>query len=268
MLAERRREVVPEEAWWKAGTCASSPAAHAGWPRRWRPGGSAGRPSSTGRGGASSPIWPSSPSPSDHPGTVRNSRSSGVWTPAIWPKGRPPRSSRRSTGAGRWLPDELRLPPDVDDSRASQAAVAVCTGLVRQIAEELAVRPEPAGHPGGHRPAGDRRAQPARPGLAGVHRRRSPPAAALRGRRCRLRTRRAAGARSSLPLACSLSPPGGPSYGSDLVGEHWEPPQSGTVRGGWAARRVAGRSGGMVGMGCRRGPDHMAGGASMARAMA
>jgi ribonuclease D len=39
---------------------------------------------------------------------------------------------------GRTLaPDQLRLPPDVDEARASQAAVAVCTGLVRQIAEEL-----------------------------------------------------------------------------------------------------------------------------------
>jgi ribonuclease D len=33
--------------------------------------------------------------------------------------------------------DELRLPPDAGDARASQAAVAVCTGLVRQIADEL-----------------------------------------------------------------------------------------------------------------------------------
>ena len=34
------------------------------------------------------------------------------------------------------------------------------------------------------------------------------------------------------------------------------------------ARSTAGRSGGIVGMGCRRGPDHKAGGASTARAMA
>ncbi len=34
-------------------------------------------------------------------------------------------------------PDELRLPPDTGESRASQAAVAVCSGLVRQIADEL-----------------------------------------------------------------------------------------------------------------------------------
>jgi ribonuclease D len=39
---------------------------------------------------------------------------------------------------GRALPtDRLRLPPDGPDTRASQAAVAVCTGLVRQIADEL-----------------------------------------------------------------------------------------------------------------------------------
>jgi ribonuclease D len=34
-------------------------------------------------------------------------------------------------------PGELRLPPDTGESRASQAAVAVCSGLVRQIADEL-----------------------------------------------------------------------------------------------------------------------------------
>jgi ribonuclease D len=34
-------------------------------------------------------------------------------------------------------PGELRLPPDAGESRASPAAVAVCSGLVRQIADEL-----------------------------------------------------------------------------------------------------------------------------------
>ena len=34
-------------------------------------------------------------------------------------------------------PSELQLPPDTGEGRASQAAVAVCAGLVRQIAEEL-----------------------------------------------------------------------------------------------------------------------------------
>jgi len=39
---------------------------------------------------------------------------------------------------GRALPqDQLRLPPDAAESKASQVAVAVCAGLVRQIAEEL-----------------------------------------------------------------------------------------------------------------------------------
>jgi ribonuclease D len=33
--------------------------------------------------------------------------------------------------------DELRLPPDSAESRASQAAVSVCAGLVRQIADDL-----------------------------------------------------------------------------------------------------------------------------------
>ncbi len=39
---------------------------------------------------------------------------------------------------GRTLaPDQLRLPPDAADSRASPVAVAVCNGLVRQIADDL-----------------------------------------------------------------------------------------------------------------------------------
>ena len=39
---------------------------------------------------------------------------------------------------GRALaPEELHLPPDAAESKASQVAVAVCAGLVRQIAEEL-----------------------------------------------------------------------------------------------------------------------------------
>ena len=33
--------------------------------------------------------------------------------------------------------DDLRLPPDAAESKASQVAVAVCAGLVRQIADEL-----------------------------------------------------------------------------------------------------------------------------------
>jgi hypothetical protein len=37
---------------------------------------------------------------------------------------------------------------------------------------------------------------------------------------------------------------------------------------GLPACRAAGRCGAMAGMGCRRGPDHNAGGASMVRAMA
>ena len=44
------------------------------------------------------------------------------------------------------------------------------------------------------------------------------------------------------------------------------PTISGDWRGGLPALNVAGRIGGIGGIGCRRGPDHNAGGASMARA--
>ncbi len=43
-----------------------------------------------------------------------------------------------TVGRGRALaPDELRLPPEPAEAKASPVAVAVCAGLVRQIAEEL-----------------------------------------------------------------------------------------------------------------------------------
>jgi ribonuclease D len=137
MLTERRREVVPEEAWWKAGNVRKLTGRSRGVAQEvaaWRE-----------RRAAEL----------DRP---RRSILSDLAILTI--AQRPPRNRQdleklrgvearhlakgsaaeilEAVDRGRALThDELRLPPDVDDSRASQAAVAVCTGLVRQIAEEL-----------------------------------------------------------------------------------------------------------------------------------
>ena len=137
VLPGQRREVVPEEAWWKAGdarrlTGRSRAVAQevAAWRER--------------RAAAS-----------DRP---RRSVLSDLAVLTI--AQRPPRDRREleqlrgvesrhlakgsaaeileAVDRGRSLPiDQLRLPPDAAESRASQAAVAVCAGLVRQIADEL-----------------------------------------------------------------------------------------------------------------------------------
>jgi ribonuclease D len=137
MLTERRREVVPEEAWWKAGNVRKLTGRSRGVAQEvaaWRERRAADL---------------------DRP---RRSILSDLAILTV--AQRPPRNRQEleklrgvdarhlARGAateileavdrGRTLaPDQLRLPPDVDESRASQAAVAVCTGLVRQIAEEL-----------------------------------------------------------------------------------------------------------------------------------
>ena len=137
VLPGQRREVVPEEAWWKAGdarrlTGRSRAVAQevAAWRER--------------RAAAS-----------DRP---RRSVLSDLAVLTI--AQRPPRDRREleqlrgvesrhlakgsaaeileAVDRGRSPPvDQLRLPPDAAESRASQAAVAVCAGLVRQIADEL-----------------------------------------------------------------------------------------------------------------------------------
>ena len=91
---------------------------------------------------------------------------------------------------------ELRLPPEAAEQKASQVALAVCAGLVRQIADQLdfdqgllATRSDIA-------LLDRRRAQPTRRGVAVRHRRRSHPPAPGRRRGGRLRCERAAGART------------------------------------------------------------------------
>ena len=137
MLADRRRDVVPEEAWWKAGNVRKLTGRSRGVAQEvaaWRERRAAQH---------------------DRP---RRSVLSDLAILTI--AQRPPRNRQEleklrgvdarhlAKGAGTEIleavdrgrtlaPDQLRLPPDVDEARASQAAVAVCTGLVRQIAEEL-----------------------------------------------------------------------------------------------------------------------------------
>jgi len=137
VLPGQRREVVPEEAWWKAGD--------------------ARRLTGRSRGVAQEvAAWRERRAA----GTDRPRRSVLSDLAILTIAQRPPHDRREleklrgvdarhlAKGAageileaverGRSLPgDQLRLPPDAAESRASPAAVAVCAGLVRQIADEL-----------------------------------------------------------------------------------------------------------------------------------
>ncbi len=137
VLAGRRRDVVPEEAWWKAGnvrklTGRSRGVAQevAAW--RERTAAELDRPRRSVLSDLAILTIAQRPPRSRH----ELERLRGVDA----------RHLAKGAGAaileaverGRTLSaEELRLPPEVDDSRASPAAVAVCTGLVRQIADDL-----------------------------------------------------------------------------------------------------------------------------------
>ena len=137
MLGDRRRDVVPEEAWWKAGNVRKLTGRSRGVAQEvaaWRE-----------RRAAES----------DRPRRSILSDLAILTIAQRPPRGRQELERLRGVDAhhlakgaaaevleavnrGRTLTrDELRLPPDVDEARASQAAVAVCTGLVRQIADEM-----------------------------------------------------------------------------------------------------------------------------------
>ncbi len=95
-------------------------------------------------------------------------------------------------------PDEIRLPPDGREAQAPPAAVAVCTGLVRQIADDLsfdqgllATRADISNLLSGE-------SQPARCRMAQLHRRRSPAEPHRRVGGGRLRRGRHAGARRKI----------------------------------------------------------------------
>ncbi len=137
VLAGRRRQVVPEEAWWKAGDVRKLTGRSRGVAQEvaaWREQRAAGvdRP----RRSVLSDLAILTIAQRPPRNRVELERLRGVDTRHL-AKGAAA-EILDAVERGRSLSsDQLRLPPDVVDSRASQAAVAVCTGLVRQIADEL-----------------------------------------------------------------------------------------------------------------------------------
>ena len=135
VLGDRTPARVPEELWWKMGDIRSLSRAD---PRRgaevaaWRER-TAARP--TGRGARSFRTWRSSPSRSGRRGTRTNSPTRGVDGRHL-AQGRAAEIlaaiSRARPGA-RADPSAPRRPR----RQAPAAAVAVCSGLVRQIADDL-----------------------------------------------------------------------------------------------------------------------------------
>ena len=137
VLPGQRRNVVPEEAWWKVGdvrrlTGRSRGVAQevAAW--RERQAAEVDRPRRSVLSDLA--ILTISQRPPRNRQDLEKLR--GVDTRSL-AKG----AAAEILGAverGRSLPtDELRLPPDAAESKASQVAVAVCAGLVRQIADQL-----------------------------------------------------------------------------------------------------------------------------------
>ena len=137
VVAGRRRDVVPEEAWWKAGnvrklTGRSRGVAQevAAW--RERTAAELDRPKRSVLSDLALLTIAQRPPRTRHElerlrGVDARHLAKGAGAAIL-----------EAVDRGRSLSaDELRLPPDVDDSRASPAAVAVCTGLVRQIADEM-----------------------------------------------------------------------------------------------------------------------------------
>jgi len=137
VLADRRRDVVPEEAWWKVGdvrrlTGRSRGVAQEVTAWRERKAAAVDRP----RRSVLSDL--AVLTIAQRPPRDRQSleKLRGVDGRSLAKGGAA--EILQAVERGRNLSsDELRLPPDVAESRASQVAVAVSAGLVRQIAEEL-----------------------------------------------------------------------------------------------------------------------------------
>ena len=119
-------------------------------------------------------------------------------------------AGRRSAGSSL-QPDRIRMPSEGRDAQAPAAAVAVCSGVVRQIADDLdfdqgllATRADLAqllcGEP-----------EPARQRVAAHHRRRPAPPPHRRRGRCRLRPARPSRPRGALPGLADASGPARPS---------------------------------------------------------
>ena len=92
---------------------------------------------STGPDDTSSRTWLSWPSRNDRPATARSCSRPAASTGAIWRNGAAAEILDAMARGLALAPGEIRLPPDGREAQAPPAAVAVCAGLVRQIADDL-----------------------------------------------------------------------------------------------------------------------------------
>jgi ribonuclease D len=137
MLANRRRDVVPQEAWWKVGNVRKLSGRSRGVAQEvaaWRE----RRAAELDRPRRSILSDLAILTIAQRPPHTRQQleRLRGVDARHL-AKGAAAEILDAVERGGRVDPGQLRLPPDVDESKASPAAVAVCTGLVSQIADDL-----------------------------------------------------------------------------------------------------------------------------------
>ena len=137
VLGDRTPARDPEEAWWKLGDIRSMSRRSAAWPRRWPPGANARRPRPTAPAAwccRTSACWPFR---SDRRATVTSCGAPAVSTPRHLAQGRAA-EILRAVERGLTLPAaRIRMPSEGREAPAPAAAVAVCTGVVRQIADDL-----------------------------------------------------------------------------------------------------------------------------------
>ena len=128
---------VPEEAWWKLGDIRGMSRRSAPSRRRWRRGASARRPRPTGPGAWSSRTSGCWRSRSGRPATTTSCAAPGASTGGTWPRAGRPRSSAPSSAASPSRRSRSGCPRRDATPPAPPAAVAVCSGVVRQIADDL-----------------------------------------------------------------------------------------------------------------------------------
>ena len=135
-LSGRRRVVVPEEQWWKMGDVRKLTRRSRGVAQEVAASRERRAVALTGPGAASCRTWLCWPSPSV-PGTAGSSRGCGASTSAIWAAAGPAEILGAVQRGLALAPEEIRLPPEGRETQAPAVAVAVCTALVRQIADDL-----------------------------------------------------------------------------------------------------------------------------------
>ena len=138
VLGDRTPARVPEEAWWKLGDVR-------GMSRRSRArgAGSGGVARTHRRRDQPAPphgaVGPRAPRPVAAAAAQRRRARAppAASTGATWPRGVPAEIMRAVERGLALPPDQIRMPSEGRDAPAPPAAVAVCSGVVRQIADDL-----------------------------------------------------------------------------------------------------------------------------------